>query len=82
MSSNLTLILASLAAMVATASVAAPSDAVQVVEIPVSAADLELCVATLAAVFVAPVQDATALPASGHGATSPTVVCVIDDNAS
>ncbi|ALI54842.1 hypothetical protein [Celeribacter marinus] len=82
MSSNFILILASLAAMVTTASVAAPSDAVQVVEIPVSAADLELCVATLAAVFVPPVQDAAVLPASGRGSISPTVVCVVDDNAS
>jgi len=82
MSSSLTLLIASLTAIVATASVAAPSDAVQVVEIPVSAADLELCVATLAAVFVPPVQDAAVLPASGRGAVSPTVVCVVDDDAS
>ncbi|WP_439104212.1 hypothetical protein [Celeribacter marinus] len=82
MSSNLILIIASLTAMVTTASVAAPSNAVQVVEIPVSASDLELCVATLAAVFAPPVMEAAITSVSGHAPETPTVVCVVDDNAS
>ncbi|WP_417243043.1 hypothetical protein [Celeribacter sp.] len=85
MTSRLVLI-ASVTALLAGVSIAAPhgtaTQAPEVVEIHVPAADLDRCIATLDEVFIAPVDGDAVQSVSLNNVGAPVVKCVVDGVAS